>query len=46
MRRGSGRVKKVKCTSKKRTVAKRSRRSRTKRVKKTVRVKRPLNTIF
>ncbi len=50
IRRGSGRVKKVKRTSKRRTVAKRSQRSRTRRVKKRVkkilRVKRHLNTIF
>ncbi len=50
IRRGSGRVKKAKCTSKRRTVAKRSQRSRTrrvkKRVKKIIRVKRHLNTIF
>ncbi len=46
MRRGSGRVKKVKRTSKKRTVAKRSQRTHAKRVKKTVRRKRPLNSIF
>ncbi len=44
--RGSGRVKKTKRTSKRRTVAKRSQRSRTKRLKKILRVKRPLNTIF
>ncbi len=47
---GSGRVEKVKRTSKRRTVAKRSQRSRTRRVKKRVkkilRVKRHLNTIF
>ncbi len=36
IRRGSGRVKKTKRTSKRRTVAKRSQRSRTKRVKKRV----------
>ncbi len=50
IRRGSGRVKKVKRTSKRRTVAKSSQRSRTRRVKKRVkkilRVKRHLNTIF
>ncbi len=50
IRRGSGRVKKVKRTSKRLTVAKRSQRSRTRRVKKRVkkilRVKRHLNTIF
>ncbi len=46
MRRGSGRVKKAKRSSKKRTVAKRSQRSHAKRVKKTVRRKRPLNAIF
>ncbi len=50
IRRGSGRVKKAKRTSKRRTVAKRSQRSRTKsvkkRVKKILRVKRQLNTIF
>ncbi len=46
IRRGSGRVKKTKRTSKRRTVAKRSQRSHTKRVKKILRVKRPLNTIF
>ncbi len=46
MRRGSGRVKKVKRTSKKRTVAIRSQRTRAKRVKKAVRRKRPLNSIF
>ncbi len=44
--RESGRVKKAKRTSKRRTVAKRSQRSRAKRVKKIVHVKRPLNTIF
>ncbi len=47
IRRGSGRVKKAKRTSKRRTVAKRSHRSRTrcvkKRVKKILSVKRPLN---
>ncbi len=46
IRRGSGKVKKAKRTSKRRTVAKRSQRSRAKRVKKIVRAKRPLNTIF
>ncbi len=46
MRRGSGHVKKAKRTSKKRTVAKRSQRTHAKRVKKTVRRKRPLNNIF
>ncbi len=42
----SGRVKKAKRTSKKHMVAKFSQRSRAKRVKKIVHVKRPLNTIF
>ncbi len=50
IRRGSGCVKKAKRTSKRRTVAKRSQRSHTrcvkKRVKKILRVKRHLNTIF
>ncbi len=46
VRRGSGRVKKVKRTSKKRTRAKRSQRTRAKRVKKAVLRKRPLSSIF
>ncbi len=50
IRRGSGRVKKAKCTSKRRTVAKRSQRSRMRHVKKRVKKilcdKRHLNTIF
>ncbi len=46
IRRGSGPVKKAKRTSKRRTVAKRSQRSRSRRVKKLLRVKRHLNTIF
>ncbi len=50
IRRGSGRVKKAKRTSKRRMVAKPSQRSRTRRVKKCVKkilhVKRHLNTIF
>lgn len=46
LRRGSGRVKKAKRRSNKRVAPKRSRRPRTKRVKKTVRTKRLLNTIF
>lgn len=46
LRRGSGRVKKAKRSSNKRAAPKRNSRPRTKRVKKTVRTKRLLNTIF